>query len=301
MSRWPDFFIVGAPKAGTTAMYELLRRSNGICMSSVKEPRFFNTAIDHSVFMSGSVTDEAAYLELFRDCDPSAILGEASPSYLIDPYAPSRIFERSPHAKIIVMVRDPVARAYSHYRFHETRTGRASRTFDEAITACEMELDREFYHPNSVLQTGLYSRQIRRFQDTFGPAQVKVVVYDDFIGNPARVAGEVCDFAGAPQPSVISLDDGQRNAAAVPRNACAAAIMSNRFARSIVRRAGLGAVAVRFATRHLVKAQESPAMLASSRKRLEAIYCEDTAQLELLLGRSVPWTSDAQPGDCSAA
>lgn len=84
-THWPHFFIVGAPRSGTSSLYELLNRSNDVCMSKVKEPRFFSSAIDHSAFMSGSVTDEDEYLQLFADCAPGTMLGEASPNYLTDP------------------------------------------------------------------------------------------------------------------------------------------------------------------------------------------------------------------------
>ena len=289
MTRWPDFFIVGAPKAGTSSLYQLLKRSSGICMASVKEPRFFNVQIDHSAFMSGSVTDEAAYLRLFNHCSQESMWGEASPSYLVDPDTPKRILARAPLAKIVVMIRDPVERAYSHYLFHEVRTGRSGRTFGTAIDECVQTMEIDFYHPRYLLQPGFYARQISRYIDVFGADRVLTTVYDDFTADTRAELSRVCDFLGVASPEDVELTPAQRNASGAPRNAVAEALMTNRPLRWVVKKLGLGADAVGFGKRFLLKAASKQPMGAAERERLMSIYAEDVAQLEELLDRSLPW------------
>ena len=258
-------------------------------MASVKEPRFFNVNIDHDAFMSGSVTEEVSYLRLFSACEDAKALGEASPSYLVDPDTPAKIFACAPEAKIIVMVRDPVDRAYSHFRFHEIRTGRTTRSFDEAIEDCLQIIDEEFYHPRYLLQPGFYARQIQRYQETFGADRVHVVVYDDFIASTETIVSEVCAFLDVAPPDDFELTGAQRNAAGAPKNGAARWLMANELVRSTITRLGLGAKAVEVGKRYLLKASKAPPMSTSARQRLEELYAEDSAQLEELLGRDIPW------------
>lgn len=290
--RWPDLFIVGAPKAGTSSLYELLQRSGDICMASVKEPRFFNVNIDHDAFMSGSVTNEERYLALFDSCPGAKLRGEASPSYLVDPDTPAAIYARSPEAKIIVMVRDPVDRAYSHFRFHEIRTGRTTRSFDEAIEECLAIVGREFYHPRYLLQPGFYSAQIQRYQETFGVDRVRTVLYNDFVSSTESVVAELCEFLQVSLPADLVLTGAQRNAAGAPRNGAARWLMANEVIRTAITRFGLGSKAVEMGKRHLLKASTAPPMSASAREVLEELYAADTRALAELLGRELPWGSN---------
>src|SRR5262249_47246667 len=104
---WPNFFIVGAPRAGTTSLYQYLKQAPGIYMSPVKEPHYFG----HN---SGR-RSEAKYLELFRGAEGHSAVGEASVSYLRNPGTAERIKRSLPGARIIIIVRDPVEVVYSHY------------------------------------------------------------------------------------------------------------------------------------------------------------------------------------------
>lgn len=290
MSRaWPHFFIVGAPRSGTSSLYELLNRSDDVCMSKVKEPRFFSSAIDHAAFMSGSVTDEEDYLDLFAHCSEGAVRGEASPNYLTDPKTPQLIAAHVPNAKIIAILRDPVSRAYSHYLFHEVRTGRTDRTFGEAIAECQLRLEDEFYHPRYLLHPGFYSRQLRRYIDQFGSENVLVLLHDDFVADTAASVVKVCSFLGVAPPHDLTLDETERNAAGAPRNESARRLMKNTALRWVIGRLGLGARAVEVGKRVLLKPAQKPPMDPEDRDLLMSIYSDDVAELEQLLGRDLPW------------
>ena len=113
MERWPNFFIVGAPKAGTTSLHEYLSNIPGIFMSAEKEPNYFSmTVISKDDQSANPIRDKKKYLELFKNAKDEKIIGESSPNYLSDPEAPNLIHQVSPDAKILISLRDPVEQAF---------------------------------------------------------------------------------------------------------------------------------------------------------------------------------------------
>ena len=127
-ARWrplPDFLVIGAQKAGTTALYAYLRWHPGITGPSWKEVSFFDRH-----WWRG----EAWYRGQFPLRGRGRLVGEASPSYLFHPLAPERVHSLVPGARLVALVRDPVARAYSHYQ-HEVALGREPLGFEDALAA----------------------------------------------------------------------------------------------------------------------------------------------------------------------
>jgi hypothetical protein len=118
----PHFVIVGAPKCGTTSLYRYLQQHPRVFMPENKEPRFFwdypvaSFEFGTKQFHPSVVTAPDEYLGLFRDAPAGAILGEASTDYLSCPGVAARLHAWNPEAKIIVMLRDPIDRAYSEYQ-----------------------------------------------------------------------------------------------------------------------------------------------------------------------------------------
>ncbi|MEP0825293.1 MAG: sulfotransferase, partial [Nitrososphaera sp.] len=109
---WPNFFIVGAQKCGTTSMYYYLKDVPGVFMCPVKEPNHFAPNVRETVAID-VIRDKREYLDLFRKADGNIAIGEASVFYLWDPDAPRLIRQTVPNAKIIIMLRDPIERAFS--------------------------------------------------------------------------------------------------------------------------------------------------------------------------------------------
>src|SRR3989304_10189805 len=115
MERWPNLFIVGAPKSGTTSLHAYLDKIDDIFMSPIKEPNYFSAqtvSIKHPV---NPIRDKKKYLKLFQKGIHNKYIGEASPSYLADSEASKLIHQVSPNAKIIISLRDPIDRVFSHY------------------------------------------------------------------------------------------------------------------------------------------------------------------------------------------
>ena len=183
MEVWPNFFIVGAPRAGTTSLYFYLKQVPEVYLSPVKEPNYFSIRVipaDHYLL---PIRNKSNYLRLFEGVKDEIAIGEASPSYLEDPEAPKLIHQVAPHAKIIILLRDPVERAFSHYLMMVSQ-GYEKLSFREAIEQILSKKSRgEFRH---YLTPGLYSEQIKRYINIFGNEKVKILIFEEFIRDTQK-------------------------------------------------------------------------------------------------------------------
>ena len=158
-TRWPNLFIAGAAKAGTGYLYTHLGAHPDIRMSGLKEPHFFSQVElwpEVRPFVT-TVTDEGAYLKLFEGAG-ERYAGEASTSYFWQPATADRIQERCPDARVIISLRDPVERAYSHY-LNDHRAGVEPRSFLDAVSASDLspEGEPQWGHPNNRVALGFYA------------------------------------------------------------------------------------------------------------------------------------------------
>jgi Sulfotransferase domain len=202
LTRKPNFFIVGAPKCGTTALYEYLRLHPNIFMPKVKEPHFF--ANDLGEYPQIKTLED--YAELFADSTEQHLrVGEASVYYLRSAAAVFNIREFNPDAKLIAMFRNPVDAVYAlHsqllYWSEETVSDfptawglqeRRSRGMDVPPTCAEPFL-------LQYAEVGQFGSQTQRLLSVFPPAQVKLILYDDFAESPRQVYREVIEFLELP-------------------------------------------------------------------------------------------------------
>jgi hypothetical protein len=205
----PDFLILGAQKAGTTALYAYLRWHPQITGPSFKEVSFFDR------HYARGERWYRAHMPISR----SATVGEASPSYVFHPLAPERIARMLPNARLIALLRNPVDRAFSHYQ-HEVALGREQLSFEEALAGedgrMRGELDRMladptyFSHPwwnYTYAARGRYAEQLERWYAVFPREQLLVLLTDDLASDTAGTYRRVVDFLGAEQRS---LDDYPR-------------------------------------------------------------------------------------------
>jgi hypothetical protein len=196
-ARVPDFFIVGHPRSGTTALYEMLRRHPQIHMP-VKEPRFFSPELSTRVQPEGSPQRPAtleAYLSLFDAAKPGQRVGEASPSYLRSEAAAARIAALQPAARIVAILREPTSFLRSLHLQYVQSHAEPEKDFGRAI-ALEAtrrqgrQIPRDCAHPEALLYSEQvrYVAQLRRYHAVFPAEQVLVLIYDDFrLDNEATV------------------------------------------------------------------------------------------------------------------
>jgi hypothetical protein len=197
----PDFLILGAQKAGTTALYAYLRWHPGITGPAWKEVSYF----DRHYRRGGRW-----YRGHFPIRRGDRIVGEASPGYLFHPLAPERVQATVPDVKLIVLLRDPVDRALSHYH-HEVGLGREPLTFEEAIDAeperTRGEEERLLREPDyfshawwdyTYLARGRYAEQLERWLAVFSREQLLVIPSDELAAEPGQTYGRALEFLGAP-------------------------------------------------------------------------------------------------------
>jgi hypothetical protein len=200
--RRPNFFIVGAPKCGTTALSEYLRGHPNVFLTDPKEPHYFSSDFSGHRY----ARDEQDYLALFRYAAPEQQrLGEASVGYLYSRTALPAIREFSPDARVIAMVRNPVGMAISLHRqllyaryedvsdFETAWRLQAERRAGRRIPAtCRAP---EFLQYADVCRLG---QQVARLYTLFPREQIKVILFDDFIADTRRVYRETLEFLGLP-------------------------------------------------------------------------------------------------------
>ena len=206
----PDFLVIGAQKAGTTALYAYLLKHPAIVGPSWKEVSFFDRHYARGeAWYRGNFPTTLRRAEARRRAGVEPIAGEASPSYLFHPSAPERVAKLVPKARLIALVRNPVDRALSHYH-HEVALGRESLPFEDALAQEEermrgelerMRDPRYFSHAwwnYTYASRGLYADQLERWLAVFPREQLLVVPSEDLLDRPAETYARVLEFVGAP-------------------------------------------------------------------------------------------------------
>ncbi len=206
----PNFFIVGAPKCGTTALYTYLNKHPNIFFPTVKEPNFF--CKDFNLRMANSNLSE--YLNLFKTAKPChKRIGEASVWYLYSQFAIPLIKKLTPTSKIIIMLRNPIEVVYSLHSQYLYNGTEDESDFEKAWYL-QNKRRNGFFIPktknNDVKRTlykeiGTFSKQIKRTWKHFPQNQIKIILFDDFIMDTKLIYSEVLTFLGLPDDRQIEF------------------------------------------------------------------------------------------------
>jgi hypothetical protein len=223
--RIPDFFVVGHPKCGTTALYEMLRGHPQIFMPDLKEPQFFAGAhADGAPYPAELPRTLPEYLALFAPAGSQRRAGEASPSYLRSPTAAQRIAELSPDARIVAILREPASFLRSlHLQFVqaviETEFDFAAALALERDRRAGRRTDARSYWPEALLYSEhvRYVEQLRRFHAVFEPEQVLVLIYDDFRADNQATVRRVLRFLEVDEHAAIASTEANPTVSARSR------------------------------------------------------------------------------------
>lgn len=205
----PDFVILGTQKGGTSSLYAYLLQHPQVLSATTKEVHFFDTQYERGLRWYRSHFPTRAEVDHHEQAlQRRVVTGEASPYYLFHPHAPDRMVETLPDARLIVLLRDPVARAYSHYR-HMVKKQREPLSFEEAIARegerLRGELERMYADPSYVSYNhahysyrtrGHYLDQLEAYAARFGREQILVLKSEDFFSDVQGVYDRVLDFLG---------------------------------------------------------------------------------------------------------
>lgn len=288
--RWPNFFLVGAAKAGTTSVYAYLSQHPQVFFPCIKEPHFFTQVRPsrQQRFFVEAVTDRAEYVRLFREARGFHVVADASPSYLWHPDVPHRIRAQVPDAKIAILLRDPVERAYSHYLM-DYREGIQDLPFYDALVHDLSRREKGWGISSLYFELGQYAQQVSRYLETFPPEQIRILFFEDFRRDVKRSLSELIKFLELDTAAVDRIDTSKvYNSYAAPRHELmrrvAAARISRTLGRTIVPRKTGEFIFERFFLRHACK----PPIDLRAHDLLCALYDPDIAELEKTLGHALP-------------
>jgi hypothetical protein len=189
-----DFFIVGAPKSGTTSLYHYLNQHQDICMSLIKEPNYFSSEElnDQGLYYKAKVISKLeSYHEIFIQEKDHQLLGEASVSYLFYQNVPLKIYKYNPTAKIIILLRNPIERAHSHYLM-DYRLGHTKISLDAILNDSSVKDHALLYQ--QYIELGFYYNQVKRYVDVFGHDNVCVMLYDQLKENNEELTNNIIRF-----------------------------------------------------------------------------------------------------------
>jgi Sulfotransferase family len=299
----PNFFIVGAQKAGTTSLYHYLNQHPQVYMSPIKEPFFF----DHELDSKGEVVERefagrrqpprfaniGEYRALFAGVRDEKAIGEATPLYIYAPGTPDRIERYVPGAKSIALLRHPAERAYSAY-LYAVRIGAEPLTdFEQALRAEPLRVRDGWHYVFHYRSRGLYYEQLKRYYEVFGRERIGVWLYEDMREDPAGVARSVFRFLEV-DDAFIPDTSSRHNPAGVPASARARVAMrvTDRALGGL--RKGLAPTSsilpLAYKMRRAVHSRiltEPPPIDPELRKELTRSYREDVLRLQELIGRDL--------------
>ena len=268
MTRLPDFLIVGTARSGSTALYRYLADHPSIHMAATKEVRFFNRHYDRGLDW---------YIQQFDGATADQKLGEATPGYMNFPETIDRMADVIPNAKLIVILRDPVDRAYSHYWMDRTR-GRGEPTFEQYLDEHALPLD-----------IGRYVERLEDLSRRYPREQVLVVFYENLRSEPLDVYQRTCRFIGV-DDSIVSQSVGRTVNQYVEFRSLTVRDWSKRLPGSLrVVKKAIGRLNTRTDVAY-------PPMKSETRQWLAEYYAEPNAALAEWLDRDLPpWTGFSDP------
>lgn len=285
--RPPNLFIVGAAKAGTTYLHWLLGTHPDICMSTVKEPHFFARAQINPSLPRPQTLEQ--YLRLFPGSAAASFVGEASPSYLFDSEAAARLAEFCPEAKIIITLRDPVARTYSHYLM-DVRLGQETLSFRQALEE-DSRLQPRFWGGPSHLYLDLshYAPQVARYLSAFPREQLLILEMGDRQSDGRTTKSVLAEFLQVDPDAfaAAAASPQERNAHIVPRSRLARRILASARLRYMAR--GVLGSAVRARTRQaLLTERYQPEIDETSMRQLRQSLLPQVEELRELAQAELP-------------
>ena len=278
-----DFFIVGAPKAGTTSLYHYLSEHPQVEMSSQKEPDYFS---DRAINEQGMYYDKNRintldkYESLFVQKE-SVVYGEASVSYLFYENVAEDIKKYNPNAKIIIILRNPIERAFSHYLM-DYRLGLISVSFEKVLAKISKLKNAHLFY-QQYIELGKYTTQIQRYLDSFEQESILFIDYDDFKKNVPETVNQVYSFLNISTDFTANINT-KYNASTMPKNKIIRFIYSFVFLRKILTFL-FPVYLVRNIRDFLFKADEKPELLKETRNQLRKIFNDDIRILEEVLGK----------------
>lgn len=294
----PDFFVVGAPKCGTTSLYKYLQDHPQIFLPEKKELHYFSRSQIWS--NSNGPGDESAvasicldidgYRAQYASCPVTKIAGEVSPSYLFYSQVAEDIKAYNKDAKIVVILRNPAKKAFSQY-CHMLRSGQETLEFVDALEQENARISQGWNDMWYYTRGAMYSEGVQEYYDVFGRQNVEVLLFEELAAHPQEVMKKLFKFLGVEESSNIETGTVFNEGAGKSR--------FGKGGMSLLRNEKFKKVIRSFVPRQHLKRLESiamkflfekkPKMSRTVYKKLIADFDDDIVKLERLLNRKTGW------------
>jgi hypothetical protein len=225
----PNFLIIGAAKSGTTSLHKYLSQHPQIYMSPMKEPNFFAyenlpqpkfRGLDEDTMIlkkgpirrrdstkySFVITRLSDYQKLFSKVRLEKAVGESSPLYLYNPQAVERIKHYTPEIRLIAILRNPVDRAYSHFKFFQKEGHETIMDFGQALKMEHVRMQRNWTPGWFYKQRGFYYQQLKKYYERFDRSQIRVYLHDNFHSSPISILQDIFRFLGVDETFTPDLE-----------------------------------------------------------------------------------------------
>lgn len=316
-----DYLIIGGTtKAATTSLYYYLADHPEVCATTLKETRFFLDPSYPVQPQSAKWQDGIEQYKTFFKTDAKCLRVEATPDYLYSSGTPQRLKTMLPNAKVVFILRDPITRLVSWYKYAKQRNNiPASMTFDEYV---ELQLRENYFEKAkqtmlsqrssedanleyflSALEHGCYSSFLKDYIDTLGKENVKIYFYEDLCTKPLHILEDICGFASIKSDFYQNYDFKVFNRSVKIGNTKLNDFYS-KLRRGIRRRThnlpihnSLRQVRLWFdPIYNRLNSQEADTVeiTPSTRRKLESYYRDDIRELQALVGHPTPWGIDCK-------
>jgi hypothetical protein len=238
----PNFFVVGVVKGGTTSLYHYLAQHPDVYLPPIKETNHFaakdisekhflkgygqDVNIDLDKYINGGmketvhiahVNEDRHYEALFSKAGNEKAIGEISNSYMICPSSAKAIHDFNQEAKILVILRNPVRRAWSQFLMNLREAKSDANNFIQELENDHGQSPKGWGVNHQYLELGNYSEQLKRYFDLFGRERVLPIFFEDYKKNPEEILTSVCQFLEIDGSFEFDFSE-KSNASALPRN-----------------------------------------------------------------------------------
>jgi hypothetical protein len=293
--KLPDFLIVGAAKSGTTSLFNCLKQHPQVFMPSASDEPYFLTGrdfkeIDHKKGAYGKnvVTTLEDYANLFKNAKGHKAIGEKSVGYLYY-YEESikNIKKYLNNPKIIIILRNPVERAFSNY-LHHVRDLYEKESFESALDLIQERKQKNYWWGYDLIGGGLYYHPVKSYLEDFN--DIKILLHEDLKNNKENILKDIFEFLGV--DSTFKVDtDVYSNISGVPKNYLLQHLLFNDYINPLIKyiakKLKLEKTMMRLRSDIVLKNIEKPKMKKETREYLTKIYKDDILKTQELINRDV--------------
>jgi uncharacterized protein YfkK (UPF0435 family) len=289
-----DFFVIGAARGGTTSLYHYLQQHPDIFLPKVKECNFFSKveSLDSEVYLPPKpgkeyhmkiIRSKEVYNSLFSEAREGQLKGEISPAYLWDPVSAARIHEHNRDAKIIVSLRNPIDRAYSHYLMHYHTGYDKAETFEEALKAPRHEI---WGGGNLYLEMGRYYSQLKPYYERFDPQNIKVIISEEWTRNNGEALDDIYNFLGLESFSAAEME-ASHNASVQLKNKGLLDFLRSETIKKSINRVLPQKAKDKIKERIFYKEMEKEPLNSATYETLKEYFAADVRKTEELTGKDL--------------